>query len=170
MLPSSLLATSFVLVHSIVCSEDSISDPRLTCPSTNIQNLLRVVAYGRIEQLPVGKLQQHGMFHILPALLGIIVGDRVPAILEALVAAAVLVGMGVNARRRARGPGRPRLVALGDVELVLLAGPAGRLDLRGGGGRRERCRTGALSWLGCCRVSGVHSDDEYFPPGGRRLR
>src|SRR3569833_1421209 len=99
----------------------------LTCSRADVYYQLGVLD-GGVEEKAVGELHHHGVLHVLAVLLRVVVGDGVAAILEVLVSPAVLEGVGVDARRRTRRSRGARLVALGQVELILVAGLLGRLD------------------------------------------
>src|SRR3569833_814199 len=99
----------------------------LTCSRADVNYQLGVLD-GGVEEKAVGELHHHGVLHVLAVLLRVVVGDGVAAILEVLVSPAVLEGVGVDARRRTRRSRGARLVALGQVELILVAGLLGRLD------------------------------------------
>ena len=72
----------------------------------DINDLVRVLADGGIEQLAVAQLHHHGVLHVLAVELLVVVRDRVATVLEAWVAAIVLeLEDSVDGRGHA---GRPR--------------------------------------------------------------
>lgn len=73
-----------------------------TCPGSNIKDLLDILNRG-VEELAVAQLHQHGMLHVLAVELIFIVRDGIAAILEVLVAATMLDGVGIDRRGDAGG-------------------------------------------------------------------
>jgi hypothetical protein len=60
---------------------------RLTRPGTEIDNLLWVIPYRCVNQLSISQFQNHGVLHVLPVLLDIIIGNRVSPVTIVVVPA-----------------------------------------------------------------------------------
>src|SRR3569833_1089821 len=117
-----------------------------TCPCPDVQDLLRMGADRRVEQRPVRELQHHGVLHVLPLLLHVVVGYGVAAVLVAVVPPAALVGVGVYAGRDAHRVG---LGAHGiELELVIVGSARDAVGRQDDGGRRRRRPAVALVGFG----------------------
>jgi len=72
----------------------------------------------RHEELAVGRLQHHGVQHILAALLAVVIGERVPPVAEFVIPATIPVRVLVDTGRY--GCGIVERVDLVEREFILL--------------------------------------------------
>ncbi len=93
-------------------------------PGAQVEHALRIVADGRAVQLSVAAQRQAVVEEVEPVVLVLVVGEEVGAILEGVVAAAVLVLVARDAGLQRRGDGLGRVAVRGVVVVGvdLLAG------------------------------------------------